>query len=200
MSFGDGGVRAANNWPLWSRGLRRRPDPVQPSLPERIETPDEIHDILVGLANSYEEDIARFEHEEERAPVTERIATAIATATQPPRPPPIVWFPTEPECPSTDSKKSESALFSGNICASMVYGHRQPSTSHSVPLFAFLHNENANSHAFFCRFCPGTELQIMEGHYVHPPFRQRLLRHLPDDRLPHVDIQHGDARFRDKNR
>ena len=104
---GGGGIRAANNWPPWRRG--RRPDPVRASLPERIETPDEIHDILVGLANSYEEDIARIEHEE-RAPVSEeRIATATAATTTKP-PPPIVWFPTEPECPSTDSKKGETAI------------------------------------------------------------------------------------------
>ena len=106
-----GGVRAAaGNWPPFRRQRRvGKPDRVRANLPDRIETPEEIHDVLVGLANSYEEDIAQFDREE-ISPAAERATTTTTARTTEP-PPPIVWFPSEPECPGTDSEKSETTMF-----------------------------------------------------------------------------------------
>ena len=106
-----GGVRAAaGNWPPFRRQRHGKPDRVRANLPDRIETPEEIHDVLVGLANSYEEDIVQFDHEEIslRTEKTKRQTPMRTTTTEPP---PIVWFPSEPECPGTDSEKGETAMF-----------------------------------------------------------------------------------------
>ena len=105
-----GGVQAAaGNWPPFRRHRHGKPDRVRANLPDRIETPEEIHDIVVGLANSYEEDIAQFDREE-ISPAAERARTTSTARTT--EPPPIVWFPSEPECPGTESEKGENAMFS----------------------------------------------------------------------------------------
>ena len=96
-------LRVARNWQSSRRYLDGIPHHAGANLPERIETPEEIHDILVGLANSYEEDIAQFDHEEVFPSTTARPATTTTAKTT--KPPPIVWFPSEPECPGTESEK-----------------------------------------------------------------------------------------------
>ena len=102
-------VGPAQHWPPSRHHRHGKPDHVRANLPDRIGTPEEIHDILVGLANSYEEDIALFDREE-ISPTAERAATTTTARTTEP-PPPIVWFPSEPECPGTDSEKGETAMF-----------------------------------------------------------------------------------------
>ena len=95
-------LRAASYWQSSRRYLGGKPHNVRANLPDRIETPEEIHEILLGLANSYEEDIAQFDHEEVFPSTTERPATTTTVKTT--KPPPIVWFPSEPECPGTESE------------------------------------------------------------------------------------------------
>ena len=96
-------LRAARNWPPSRGHLGGKSQHTRANLPDRIETPEEIHEILLGLANSYEEDIAQFDHEEVFPSTTERPAKTTTVKTT--KPPPIVWFPSEPECPGTESEK-----------------------------------------------------------------------------------------------
>ena len=104
-------VGPAQHWPPSRHHRHGKPDHVCPvDLPDRIGTPEEIHDILVGLANSYEEDIVQFDHEEiSRTTEWTKRQTPMRTTTT--EPPPIVWFPSEPECPGTDSENGETAMF-----------------------------------------------------------------------------------------